>query len=146
LFFPAAAMRATGAANARHAASHGNRRQSLLVELLLVFLFFFVVVLFEIQVILVVVLIELFEFERIDAHHAHVRAALIAGDRVAFVQLVFLDVDVRLAHRARYHSSLPTTTQLPLYILSGPKERGNSGYLAASRRLVVAGTIPFSLR
>src|SRR5579883_2188535 len=43
------------------------------------------------------------QFQRLGAHHLQIRAALIATDGVAFVDVFFIDVDLAIAHRAFNH-------------------------------------------
>ena len=90
------------------------RRSSGIIILVFVFVggdVFFVLVFLDF------VFADYLQFNRIDGVHLEVRATLRAGDDRAFIDFIFLDVEVRLAFRTVHHDFLHTQGTL-LYLVS----------------------------
>jgi hypothetical protein len=67
--------------------------------------FFFLIFLIHI-VFLFFIAVNAGQFEWLDAYHLELRSALIAGDHVAFLYLVYFKIQIVLALRAAGHGSL----------------------------------------
>src|ERR1700687_3064048 len=110
---------------------------------------FFVLVFFDL------VFADLLQLNRIDGNHLEVRAALRARDDRAFIDLILIDVEIRLAFRTVHHDFLHLQGTL-LYLVSSRgkgqvayqensavAESFSSGY--PSRSLVAAGVVALAL-
>src|ERR1700687_2892449 len=81
---------------------------------------FFVLVFFDL------VFADLLQLNRIDGNHLEVRAALRARDDRAFIDLILIDVEIRLAFRTVHHDFLHLQGTL-LYLVSS-RGKGQVAY------------------
>src|SRR5258705_4700666 len=109
-----------GALRVQTAGADGNadrRRSSGIVSVVRVLFGLYLIV-----VVLVLFLIDRLEFNGIGGDYLKVAATLRAGDNLAFIDLVFLNVQVGLAFRTQHHDA--STIGIPLIYLVSSRAKG----------------------